>query len=512
MSGGLRDDDRLVLPERPSHLLIFYTQALTLLLNLLTAGTSSPTPLPAFTPPPQHLSLAATLVVHPSLTTRARSPERLQTSNIALRLLRHTNKLVGPLNGDFDTAFAFTYFNTSRRGGNGRRRTADDYSPSSGDDPDIINSEIANSGSVWARAEDFWQVVGWAFNCSVMYPKRWERWKLWLEFIIDVLEDDWVERENVSVETEKNPESSMERSLIAKYLQLEGGKMGGNRRVVRAVFADGGAKAMNEFTEVFKNETKTRKKDDGGLKKREAKVDVEEEIFGDYLEDDDDDEEDVEDDTETSEPVVNDENFNTDENVANGAESLGGMDSLILRQRLLALLSAVSDTIPKKFMTVGALYDLYLDHIRPLPVPTFQLLVSPSALPYLSPVARSSLTQFILRSLIASSAPNPSTDDLNQDMLEQNFLPYTANTSNMADNAKVSLLVETLLKLLDKHIGLNPTTSLSHAVRAGITAREKKVNGDRKKKGSTKKEEEADRVWLNGSANRMRALLEMFTD
>lgn len=416
------------------------------------------------------------------------------------------------MNADFDTAFAFTYFNTSRRSDNGRRRTGDDGSPSSGDDPEIINSEIANSGSVWARAEDFWQVVGWAFNCSVMYPKRWERWKLWLEFIIDVLEDDWVERENMSVETEGNPDYSMERSLIAKYLQLEGGKMGGNRRVVRAVFADGGAKAMNEFTEVFKNETKARKKDDGVMKKWEPKVDVEEEIYGDYLEDDDG-EEDVEDDmTDTSEPVVNDATLDADENVANGAELLGGMESLILRQRLLALLSAVSDTLPEQFTTVGALYDLYLDHIRPLPVPTFQMLVSPSALPYFPPVARSSLNQFILRSLLASSAPNPSTDELNQDMLEQNFLPYPANTSNIADNVKVSLLVETLLRLLDKHIGLNPTPRLSHAVEAGIEAREKKVNGDRRKRGSIKKEEEADRVWLDGSANRMRALMEMITD
>jgi len=497
---------------------------LTLLLNLLVAGTStpSPTPLPAFVPPPQHLALAATLVVHPSLNTRAQSAERLQASNLALRLLRHTHRLVGPVNADFDAAFAFTYFNTSRRGGDGRstrrrrsRSRGDEYSPGSGDDPETINSEIANAGSVWARAEDFWQVVGWALNCSVAYPKRWGRWKVWLEFMMEVLEDDWAVREGMSGETEEgSAEPTMERSLIAKYLRLEGGKLGGNRRVVRAIFADGGTKALNEFTEVFRNETKARKKSDGVVKRPEKKVNVEEDEFADYLEDANDEEDDDDDDADevakNPAPGSTSSAGKDDPPDTDGSALLGGMDALTLRLRLLALLSNVSDTLRKQFLPISALYDLYNDHIRPLPIATFFLLTSPSAtIPTFSPVARSALNQFILRSLIASSAPNPPTDDLDQDLLERYFLPFAANTASVADNAKVSLLLESLLRLVLRYIGVKVTGGLERAVRVGIEAREKKSGQDRRKKGVGKKGDEGDRAWLVGSGERLIALVEV---
>lgn len=349
---------------------------------------------------------------------------------------------------------------------------------------------------------------------------RWGVWRGWVGFMVEVLEEDWGLRMGMGGEMEGGEEEEggsgekgVEGSLIVRYLRLEGGKLGGNRRVVRAVFADGGAKALNEFGEVFRNETRGRRGGEGGLKRMERKVNVEEGEFADYLEEDDDDDDgddDVVGGKPALEPASKDATSALHDSSTDASALLGGMDALTLRLRLLALLSSVADALPAHFLPVGALYDLYNDHIRPLPVATFQLFVSPSStLPTFSPVARSALNQFILRSLIASSAPNPPTDDLDQHLLERYFLPYAANTASVADNAKVSLLLESLLRLVLGYIGVRVTDGLERAVRVGIEAREKKGCGDHRKRAGARVAEEKDRAWLVGSGERLRALLEV---
>jgi hypothetical protein len=74
------------------------------------------------------------------------------------------------------------------------------------------------------------------------------------------------------------------------------------------------------------------------------------------------------------------------------------------------------------------------------------------------------------------------------------------------DNAKVSLLVETLFRLLATHGGIECTAELVAAVEKGIKAREKKCTGTRRKKSGGTKDDE-DMYWLNASAERMRLLL-----
>ncbi|KAL8823971.1 MAG: hypothetical protein Q9191_005400 [Dirinaria sp. TL-2023a] len=132
-----------------------HTQALNLLISLVSSGAGSLTP--ALLPPPQHLAFAATLAVHPTLTSRAKSLDRLQASNLALRYLRLVLKLTGPINAKFKDAFTLSGIGTSsRRSGASRRRTTDENDPLK-DDPDI-NSELATTGSLWWQAEDLWQV------------------------------------------------------------------------------------------------------------------------------------------------------------------------------------------------------------------------------------------------------------------------------------------------------------------------------------------------------------------
>jgi hypothetical protein len=495
----------LVLPKPlPRNLTVSDIPAINFLISLLTAGNTLNSPTPAFLPPAQHLALAATLVVHPNLTTRAKSQDHSEAANLALRYLRLVVQLVGPVNGDLQDAFAFWGVGTSsRRGGSGRRRTGEDVSPTN-DTLNSINSELATTGALWSRVEDFWQVVGWAFNCSILHKNRWERWSLWLEYMIEVLEKDWdirgeeIGNSDKDKDDDHNPRAQ---SMIVMYLSSEGATTNREKKILRAVFADASPRTLAEFPEVWRNETKELKKD-GAVKKREARIDIEEDNYGDYVEEDEDS--DLEDNL-NSPPTPSFLTLVNSTSTTNVANPLGGMDAIILRLRLLSLLSTVSAILPHMFTHLVTLYDIYLEHIRPLPLPTFFLIMSPSSLSLFTPAAASSLTQFILRSIIASSAPLPPKDDLEQDILERSYLPYAANTGSIADNAKVSICVETLLRLLDKHIGLVWSEGLQSAMEAGIEAREIKA-----KKGTKKKQDvEVNRMWLRASAERIRGVVEM---
>src|SRR5271170_6024558 len=97
-----------------------FTQAFNFLISLVSSGAAAIDPTTAsLTPSKAHLAIASTLAVHPVLTTRTTSKEKWQQSNLALRLLRLTNKINGPVNADFYDAFAFKKydFGSSRNGG-----------------------------------------------------------------------------------------------------------------------------------------------------------------------------------------------------------------------------------------------------------------------------------------------------------------------------------------------------------------------------------------------------------
>lgn len=476
-----------------------YCQALNLLTSLLIFGSASSSPLPTFLPPPQYLALIATLAVHPTLTTRAKTLDRIQASNLALRYLRLVLKHAGPVHGNFNDAFVFNSLSlSSRRGGSGRRRTTGEGVHPPTDNNDGIHTELANAGSLWARTEDFWQVVGWCFNCSILHKRRWERWNAWLTYMIEVLEGDWEAREN------GEGGESRGKSLIMTYI-ISGVTTGGRqRKILRAVFADGRTKSVAEFGEIWQNETKELKKDTD-VKKAEKNIDIEADNYGDYMDDEDD--EDLEDSPDDS-SSPDESNSQLQDSIPNAADDLGGMDSINLRLRLLSLLSKVSAVLPHDFTDLSTLYDNFLHHIRSLPIPAFFLIISPTTLRVFSPAAASSLSQYILRSLIAASAPLPLNDNMSQDILERSYLPYSANTSSTVDNTKVSLCVETLLRLLDYHVGLAWTPGLQEAAEVGIKARTAKAKKKQTKRG-TNGDGTCDGTWLAASAERIRGVVGM---
>lgn len=333
-------------------------QAISLLQSLLIAGSdngfinASQRLLPAYVPSPQIVALAATLTVHPSLTTRAVTADQSQAANDALYYLNQLNGLAGPLNAQFHTAFQFASANPARQGRR-RARPREDELVEAEEQASRVQIALANESSIWNQAEDFWHVVGWAFNCSVHEPKRWARWKLWLDFMIEVLHRD-LDAKVAEAETEAKSggklrgEAVMAEALLSKYLVASGEGRTGKRRVLRAILADGGKKSLAEFGKIWKNETKEKKESEESYVSQRARLNFDEGDYGDYMDVDED-----EDEEESQEPSGQSTTFRhrssrqragspTSANgpppkESGGIEQFGGMDSILLRQRFVAL-------------------------------------------------------------------------------------------------------------------------------------------------------------------------------
>ena len=177
-----------------------------------------------------------------------------------------------------------------------------------------------------------------------------------------------------------------------------------------------------------------------------------------------------------------------------------------------------SDTLPDAFTNIRELYSIYYEYISSLLLPEFFHFISAASTHLPSP-ALSSLCQLLLCRLLPNSAPRPSTDELTQDLLEHYFLPYAAHSSSVEENAKVSLLLETLFRLIvtvttisnkEYTVSIKPSSNLAMAIEKGISAREAK-SASRKKKsgGQTNKEDEYRRSYLDSSSARIRFLLQL---
>lgn len=469
------------------------------------------------------------MLVHPHTTTRANSDAEKEAPDIALCLLRLTNALVGPTDARFHTAFAFTHFETSRYG---RRR---------GDSP-ALNEAMSEekrkawgtsyngSRSVWQEAEDFWHAVGWSFNCSVLHPAQWKHWQIWLQFMCQVLEDDWIEREikynqgkekqawellgtdiSQSVECleqenskgkkgrvrKKEPKNDdlgiFRESLIFQYI-TSNSTYGRDRRIMRAIFADGKPKSA-EFRAIFKDEIKpTNSKKSPPNSKKRAGFDIDKGEYGDYQNDSDETYAASGNGTNSASPFPQGRTIRRSKrtrrgtrNITDGAtdpeteipnthhnsaiSSLGGYNSLALRQQLLGLLTKVSATLPTDFIPLDDLYHMFAENIRDLPLPVFQHITTPSLLPGLGPEEHSSLCLVLFYVMRESSALTTDATCLTSSKLEKFFLPYMAASPSVANNAKISMLLEAMMTLLYNEKMLSATPALKNAVRAGIERR-----------------------------------------
>lgn len=509
------------------------SQALNLLLNILSYGTA--THAPAYIPAPPHLALAATLLVHPSTTTKAKSKEEKDAASAALQLLRLTLQLVGPISSKLNIAFTFKHFESSRHGG---QRKTDEHAtsvPGFDDDETPLNLDLAKSKSLWSRAEDFWHVVGWTFNCSVLYPRRWERWQTWLEYMCLVMEMDWTQREKMAAGMDQS-EDLFKDSLIWKFIDTNTSGYGRNRRILRAIFADGSATALMEFREVFKNELKeeTQKEEadsNTSNSRKRTEVNIDQDEYGDYLFQDEDDS-DIPDKSTRTRPkrarrgtraadmtLVEEEAAAAKEeqkakkladevHTKGDIDAYGGFHSLELRQRLLILLTKVSVAMPKLFMPTDALYHLFVENIRHLPLSVFQAFVSPQTLPWMTADAQSTLCETLILRMRESAATNSTDTYLHQQKLQECYLPYSANTASAVENAKYSILLEALMILLAKNNALRNTPILRESVLLGNERRIAKAEAEIRRNKASRMMEGDEWSWLVESADRLLYLVE----
>lgn len=283
-----------------------------------------------------------TILVHPTFTTRATPSERADISSQALILLRNVLCLLGPSKAKLSECFAFRPNLTPRRSRRERAVLPTIQRVPYGEEP--INSKLANEGSLWLRAHDFWQVVGWAFNCSIHHRGRWNVWKIWLEYMLDVLEADWKEVSQLhdDEDTKKKRADSKamddmyQNCILIQYVSEATRSSTAVRRIIKSIFVDGSVDALKAYPEVFNDETREANAKTGTKRKREVKLNLDEDDYGDYLQnEDDDDKAPTPSQSDISSPSATDDSSN----ILSIASITEDPEAVIIRLRLLALVS-----------------------------------------------------------------------------------------------------------------------------------------------------------------------------
>lgn len=467
-------------------------------------------------PPPSHLAVLNTLIVHPIYTTRAEKPDQREVSTRALAYLRDVLKTVGPVDANFRTAFQFR---ASERWN--RRSTYSGYNTDSemsdGDSEaheDRIRGRMADESSVWRRGRDFWSTVGWAFNCSSLYPDRWKYWRAWLEFMFDVLEADWQERTRQDLETHEStggegdaPTTAREDAMILAYMNQQNGSHGGFKNIIKAILADGGSLSTSAFQEVFDKEPRGPRKEESRKRKRHEELDLENDKFGDYFE-----EEGLS--SSISEPPTP-ERPRERRGASFGIAYSGLAESVDLRMRLFCLVSEATYTTRKR-TEINKLYEALGAGLKVAPLEFFNLFVSQRTSP-LELEMQVTLFKELFHLLLPATHKNPhkidpdgeATGNLTTAMMEHCYMPYPANTISIEDNAKLSLVVESSLQMLWANDMLDYSKDFAVSAEKGIEARLTKC----KKKRTGKAKADADEVIaqdsLRHSGDRIQLMLEM---
>ncbi|PVI05120.1 hypothetical protein DM02DRAFT_639562 [Periconia macrospinosa] len=492
-----------------------YTKGYGLLQSLLTAGASISTPAKPYVgllAPAAHIAFASSLVVYPPITTKATAIDAIKGSDVALRYLHCIhNTIEGPAYKVVRKALSFPE-ERSRRRAHAYKNGGGSPSPGAGGDVERLEIKEADSLSIWHRADDFWHIVGWAFNCSVAHKNRWARWKLWLEVMLDFLESDW----NTCCEEAKRrgveKDSILQSSLIWRYISSEQPtQRPTRRRIVGAVLAMGSKSSLSHYPEIWTKETADPKPrtDDS---KPTATLDFENGQLGDYASDDED--------TlmldapraraRPRKSSVTSEECDKDTRRASdldGVEMLGGRDSIQLRQRLIALLARVAQELPEFFTRLEDFCDTYTELLRADDMQTcvFSTLISTSRL---SPMVQLALNGNFLLTYVASAPPNYFIHHPTQEHLEQELLPLRATSQSFAHNAKISLILERMFLYMIRENLVEFTSSLKEAVESGIEARQNVYGSGKGRKGNAE-EEEHSKILMTATSERLLGLVEV---
>ncbi|KAF2276911.1 uncharacterized protein EI97DRAFT_376432 [Westerdykella ornata] len=499
-----------------------YVAGYSFLDTLLTTNTSIATPAKryhAYLAQAPQLALASTLIVYPNITTKAKSAEQKRGSDMALRYLHNVQCTISPLHEDLRRAFSFPD-ERSRRGTLGYR-AATESSPASESDLERLTGAPANENSLWFRATDFWHAVGWAFNCSVAHKKRWERWKLWLDVMLNFLEAGWEAQARRCRQQDLDAEDAMTETLLWQYISSEDPMNRSNRRrIIRAILARGTSQSKSLFPEVWPRETAEPKQIQLD-EKSVAEIDIDNGNLGEFQKDDDD--EAMADAptatfrtsrraTSRKELAVQSEDEDSEEDDTSGScdaedatNRLGGVEAVGLRQRLIVLLVKVAQALPMQFTHLGDLFDPFTEECTHLPTMLFSVLLSTSKLDGLTQTA---LNANHLLPLVSGQLPDYTKIEPTQAHLEQYMLPRRAATQSYSTNAKISLILEQIFLYMMSIKGLHATATLRAAVEKGIQERTS-VYGTAKGKKGNAAEEEQSKMLLEASSKRLLGLLEV---
>ncbi|TDZ18491.1 hypothetical protein Cob_v008493 [Colletotrichum orbiculare MAFF 240422] len=467
-----------------------YSGALGLLNSLLTAGFSrqTVTAKPVHVPPSTHLALLNTLLIHPSHTTRAAGSDRLEIGSQVLDYLRNLLAIAGPISAPFKDAFQFHGSRYAR----GIRQIEDDDDI----DGDQINNKLTGDDAIWNRAQDFWAVVGWAFNCSRLHPHRWRYWKIWLEYMLDVLEADLEVRKRN--DGESSPRSNVPKwtdvreSIVVMYIrQTAGSSRHASKTILHSIFADGDAPSLAKFPEIFNKETKGLPSEDK-KRKRLATLDIDKDQFGDYFDDDF-----VDSGPSDGEYPGTPGTPRTPSRKAGDIVTIETAESIPLRIRLMGLLADVAICLPTEFKEHHDYTSEVCGLLKQQPLTFFQHFVSDMGA-HLNGHFERDMLATLLDTLLPSDyvdprevVPDSSSLVVNADVLAKCYLPHHANNVDPEDNARLALILENLIQKLSVEDIRVSRLELVTAAEKGIEARQARAKVRRAYRKSKKSQQKA---------------------
>ncbi|KAI0481866.1 hypothetical protein F4859DRAFT_437609 [Xylaria cf. heliscus] len=473
---------RTLPPELKEHCRVYLEEALPrqaifLLDNLLSTRSSDPRE-PAYCPPPSQISLLCSVIVHPDFTTRPKEPDWPEISLQSLVYLQDLLAVFGPLNAGFKES---VLFGTNATSDLDPESYATHHGGPDADERGLVRlSPRHGNDTVWQRGRDFFSVVGWAFNCSFLYPERWQWWSRWLNFMLDLLEKDLEERYRLDTKNASDEMPLLQGSMLASYITQRSGRTSdATMWIMKALFADGNTPSTSVFQEVWHREHKSKSQRALNKRKRE-KVNIDKGEYGGYLDD-----ESVHS-SQASEPPTPQKNRIGSAIAEGKILETAYVETIPLRQRLFSLVSylcyGLGDASPIDFSN---LYQKFEQRIKELPLPVFSSFIN-SSTSALRIDQQIEMLQGVLFLFVPPGALSPRKVDrarfdeggISPAILERCFLPYSANTIEVEDNAKMSLLLENLLMIVWRHGEADGDFSgqLGQAVRKGIEARREKIN------------------------------------
>ncbi|KAM0334014.1 hypothetical protein ACHAQA_001034 [Verticillium albo-atrum] len=458
-----------------------YTKAIFMLNQMLVSGHTRKDGLrkPAAVAPPGQLALLSTLTVHPHRTTRLKERGEIVVVGETWRYLRNALDIAGPVNADFKTAFEF-------RGPYrpNRRHAAWAEDDEDGIDEDRIYNKYANEESLFHLAEDFWHVIGWAFNCSDLHAHRWPYWKPWLEFMLEALEVDWSQRVQLDMDSPPQPDGTpcvknREDSLFMLYTNHMRSGRARMSRTIKAIFADGKQISRRLFQEIFHNESRQLTEEDRKeAQKMPTKVDVEQGEYGGYMDltDSDSDHANV---TPSSTPQ-------TPRQLVHEELPAGVIEATQLRLRVFALVCDACFVLPA-LADFENIFGEFVRQLKDLPPPRFQLFLVSLRDMASADDAKVPLVVEVLgmlfNELLPTAYEDPAAYDdsaqgqivISAETLTRSFLPWAANTDDLDDNVRLALVLEVALTMIPADDPEMRRGALRAAAARGVDSRRDKA-------------------------------------